>query len=283
MSSILPSSNFSLEDYKIFPNESFSTLENITQFDDNSKASLQTSMWLDDQQDRLLPFTSHFDNNFLLSENNTNNLDCYSSNSNSIKEFSSFENSCSDYYNSQIKRQGTNSTGSTTHYNDFESTAAYNTLQDYVPSYNNYAATPECWGFQGHTPQVCGSENNTSNNNTKVGKYSVEERKDRILRYLKKRNRRNFRKTIKYACRKTLADRRIRIRGRFAKNQEEESSTNFNHSIITEHETAALPFHNADYKKEQNGDMNEEWLQETMASLLYVPCISGWHPELYRS
>lgn len=31
----------------------------------------------------------------------------------------------------------------------------------------------------------------------KVGKYSVEERKDRILRYLKKRNQRNFNKTIK--------------------------------------------------------------------------------------
>ena len=33
--------------------------------------------------------------------------------------------------------------------------------------------------------------------NTKVGRYSVEERKDRILRYLKKRNQRNFNKTIK--------------------------------------------------------------------------------------
>lgn len=31
----------------------------------------------------------------------------------------------------------------------------------------------------------------------KVGRYSVEERKDRILRYLKKKNQRNFNKTIK--------------------------------------------------------------------------------------
>jgi hypothetical protein len=31
----------------------------------------------------------------------------------------------------------------------------------------------------------------------KVGRYTVEERKDRILRYLKKRNQRNFNKTIK--------------------------------------------------------------------------------------
>lgn len=33
--------------------------------------------------------------------------------------------------------------------------------------------------------------------NIKVGRYSEEERKERILRYLKKRNQRNFNKTIK--------------------------------------------------------------------------------------
>lgn len=31
----------------------------------------------------------------------------------------------------------------------------------------------------------------------KVGRYSEEERKERIVRYLKKRNQRNFNKTIK--------------------------------------------------------------------------------------
>lgn len=100
-------------------------------------------------------------------------------------------------------------------------------------------------GIQGnHIPGI-------EESNTKVGRYSVEERKDRILRYLKKRNQRNFNKTIKvslplplslcfpnessspllhlfltdwlvtqYACRKTLADRRVRVRGRFARNSE---------------------------------------------------------------
>lgn len=33
--------------------------------------------------------------------------------------------------------------------------------------------------------------------NMKVGRYSEEERKERIGRYLKKRNQRNFNKTIK--------------------------------------------------------------------------------------
>ncbi|KAL1832385.1 hypothetical protein ACET3Z_002036 [Daucus carota] len=54
----------------------------------------------------------------------------------------------------------------------------------------------------------------------KVGKLSPEERKEKIHRYMKKRNERNFSKKIKYACRKTLADSRPRVRGRFAKNDD---------------------------------------------------------------
>ncbi|KAL1364374.1 hypothetical protein HN51_012579 [Arachis hypogaea] len=57
--------------------------------------------------------------------------------------------------------------------------------------------------------------------NFKVGRYSAEERKERISKYRAKRSQRNFNKTIKYACRKTLADNRPRIRGRFARNDEE--------------------------------------------------------------
>lgn len=56
--------------------------------------------------------------------------------------------------------------------------------------------------------------------NFKVGRYSAEERKERISKYRAKRTQRNFTKTIKYACRKTLADNRPRIRGRFARNDE---------------------------------------------------------------
>ncbi|XP_031505427.1 uncharacterized protein LOC116267700 [Nymphaea colorata] len=58
----------------------------------------------------------------------------------------------------------------------------------------------------------------------RVCRYSPEEKKERIERYLKKKNLRNFNKTIKYACRKTLADSRQRIRGRFARNDELQDS-----------------------------------------------------------
>ncbi|CAL0321912.1 unnamed protein product [Lupinus luteus] len=55
-------------------------------------------------------------------------------------------------------------------------------------------------------------------------RYSPDEKKARIERYRSKRNQRNFNKKIKYACRKTLADSRPRIRGRFARNEESDNN-----------------------------------------------------------
>ncbi|CAJ2650661.1 unnamed protein product [Trifolium pratense] len=55
----------------------------------------------------------------------------------------------------------------------------------------------------------------------KVGRYSAEERKEKISKYRAKRKQRKFNKIIKYSCRKTLADNRTRIRGRFARNDNE--------------------------------------------------------------
>ncbi|XP_042483532.1 two-component response regulator-like APRR9 [Macadamia integrifolia] len=60
----------------------------------------------------------------------------------------------------------------------------------------------------------------TEEGSLKVRKYNAEERKQRIHRYRSKRTQRNFNKTIKYACRKTLADSRPRVRGRFARHDE---------------------------------------------------------------
>ncbi|XP_077242852.1 uncharacterized protein LOC143883379 [Tasmannia lanceolata] len=92
----------------------------------------------------------------------------------------------------------------------------------------------------------------------RVPRYSVEERKDRILKYLKKRNKRNFNKTIKYVCRKTLADRRRRIHGRFASNNE-----------IHRAEAA--------YQEDdcQIKDSSDDWYQQALTSLLYSPISAG--------
>ncbi|GAB2276453.1 hypothetical protein Dimus_011178 [Dionaea muscipula] len=100
-----------------------------------------------------------------------------------------------------------------------------------------------------------------------VGKYSAEEKRDRILRYLKKRNHRNFNKTIKYACRKTLADRRTRVRGRFAKNQAEEM-TMMSDSASSDEEKLSNP---CGFAEKMKTDC-DQWLQEAIASLLYIPC-----------
>ncbi|XP_031259479.1 zinc finger protein CONSTANS-like [Pistacia vera] len=119
----------------------------------------------------------------------------------------------------------------------------FDTLME-PPNVNNQAlSSPESNFFSGQMRRVCstGDLQNTGTAhkpqrsfsshvatespfteeaNFKVGRYSAEERKEKILKYRAKRNQRNFNKTIKYACRKTLADNRPRIRGRFARNDE---------------------------------------------------------------
>ncbi|KAE9589774.1 putative transcription factor C2C2-CO-like family [Lupinus albus] len=82
------------------------------------------------------------------------------------------------------------------------------------------------------TPEISTLEDSTF----KVGKLSVEQRKEKIHRYMKKRNERNFSKKIKYACRKTLADSRPRVRGRFAKNDEFGDTHNNHRSASNNHE-----------------------------------------------
>ncbi|KAL8171306.1 hypothetical protein V2J09_023110 [Rumex salicifolius] len=70
------------------------------------------------------------------------------------------------------------------------------------------------------TPPLSTEISNMEDSAFKPGKLSAEQRKEKIQRYMKKRNERNFSKKIKYACRKTLADSRPRVRGRFAKNDD---------------------------------------------------------------
>ncbi|CAD7701011.1 unnamed protein product [Ostreobium quekettii] len=54
----------------------------------------------------------------------------------------------------------------------------------------------------------------------KIGRLTVEERRRKVLRYRQKRHERKFEKRVTYQCRKTLADSRPRVRGRFARNDD---------------------------------------------------------------
>lgn len=58
------------------------------------------------------------------------------------------------------------------------------------------------------------------NKNGRIGIYTKDERAAIIRRYRDKKKRRVWKKQIRYYCRKNLADRRIRIKGRFVKANE---------------------------------------------------------------
>ncbi|KGN47342.1 zinc finger protein CONSTANS-LIKE 5 [Cucumis sativus] len=71
------------------------------------------------------------------------------------------------------------------------------------------------------SPVSCESSITIIEGMSRACRYSPEEKKERIERYRTKRHQRNFNKKIKYACRKSLADSRPRIRGRFARYNDE--------------------------------------------------------------
>lgn len=55
-----------------------------------------------------------------------------------------------------------------------------------------------------------------------VGAYSPQSRRERVERFLEKRNRRVWTKKVKYDVRKNFADSRLRVKGRFVKKEDEE-------------------------------------------------------------
>ncbi|MED6182506.1 hypothetical protein PIB30_028999 [Stylosanthes scabra] len=82
---------------------------------------------------------------------------------------------------------------------------------------------------------------------------------------------------IKYACRKTLADRRVRVRGRFARNNEllceedmaTKKSENHHHHHLHDHDLKE-EFYGGESIQFQLKNDEEDWLQEAMASLVYL-------------
>ncbi|KAK6149519.1 hypothetical protein DH2020_017044 [Rehmannia glutinosa] len=138
-------------------------------------------------------------------------------------------------------------------------------LPKFWPAY--YPMATQNWALQGN-PVV---KKINEESEVKVGRYSVEERKDRILRYLNKRNHRNFNKTIKYACRKTLADKRVRVRGRFAKNNEPSDEeilliNTTHHNTANYHQQNNISNYEDSFQDEQDLDAPIEEAREVSSS-----------------
>lgn len=66
-------------------------------------------------------------------------------------------------------------------------------------------------------PQDLTKYRDVYNKNGRIGVYTASERAAIIARFQAKRSRRVWNKKIRYSCRKNLADRRLRVKGRFVK------------------------------------------------------------------
>lgn len=73
-------------------------------------------------------------------------------------------------------------------------------------------------------PDVLEQYKDIYNKNGRIGIYTRKERDAIIARFKDKRTRRVWKKKIRYGCRKNLADRRIRIKGRFVRSDEQEAA-----------------------------------------------------------
>jgi len=84
------------------------------------------------------------------------------------------------------------------------------------------------------------------NKNGRIGIYTPAERAAIISRFHGKRSRRVWNKKIRYNCRKNLADRRMRVKGRFVKRSSEEAATTLVQVATTNTNTTVTPMEKID-------------------------------------
>ncbi|KAJ8464827.1 hypothetical protein OPV22_027379 [Ensete ventricosum] len=103
----------------------------------------------------------------------------------------------------------------------------------------------------------------------RVRRYSAEERKERIERYRSKRHQRNFHRKITYACRKTLADSRPRVKGRFARNGEPETEIEMeaDTTAVNSFDCCGYDNYETNHGCSAGGDTGGDWWSQLQAAL----------------
>lgn len=94
------------------------------------------------------------------------------------------------------------------------------------------SATSRPIGIPGASPSASGasrtfgtnvdSKDKSGQKQSFVGAYSPDSRRKRIEKFLDKRQKRVWRKEVKYDVRKNFADSRLRVKGRFVKKEDEQ-------------------------------------------------------------
>jgi hypothetical protein len=100
------------------------------------------------------------------------------------------------------------------------------------------------------------------NKNGRIGIYTKEEREVLIRRFRDKKKRRIWKKKIRYECRKDLADRRTRVKGRFVKAAPAAATT----VSGTEHKPTKRNKKGIVFTMQTSGSLSDNTSEETSAS-----------------
>mmetsp|Transcript_5141 Transcript_5141/g.10373 ORF Transcript_5141/g.10373 Transcript_5141/m.10373 type:complete len:282 (+) Transcript_5141:1014-1859(+) len=113
-------------------------------------------------------------------------------------------------------------------------------------------------------PHMLAKYSQIYNKGGRVGIYTPAERTAIIAKFRSKRSRRVWNKKIRYNCRKNLADRRLRVKGRFVKRTEVEGllSTRSGEENCSSPPPPAIPVSEASSASEE--DCQESELPDTM-------------------
>ena len=68
----------------------------------------------------------------------------------------------------------------------------------------------------------------------RIGELTVEERKAKLAKYKEKRKHRSYVKRISYDCRKKVADKRLRIKGRFVTKEQAVAILGKDHELLSQ-------------------------------------------------